>query len=227
MPTAKVSVRVKNNKDKIVKNPTVIDLRTKSQEEAEQNGEQDVASFEPPSSEPSLDMPKLASEPNGELEIPTIARDVPTQKVNGILDIAGDGHGFLRPKFRPSENDVYISASQIRRFTLRSGDMVEGLGRPPKESERYFGLLKVEKVNGVDAEKMGKRTKFEDLTTVYPDEKLKLETGKTPLSTRLIDLISPIGKGQRGMIVSPPKAGKTTILKDIARGISENFPKVH
>jgi len=227
MPTAKVSVRVKNNKDKIVKNPTVIDLRTKSQEEAEQNGEQDVASFEPPSSEPSLDMPKLASEPNGELEIPTIARDVPTQKVNGILDIAGDGHGFLRPKFRPSENDVYISASQIRRFTLRSGDMVEGLGRPPKESERYFGLLKVEKVNGVDAEKLGKRTKFEDLTPVYPNEKLTLETGKTPLSTRLIDLISPIGKGQRGMIVSPPKAGKTTILKDIARGISENFPKVH
>lgn len=154
-------------------------------------------------------------------------RDVPTQKVGGILDVAGDGHGFLRPKFRPSDGDVYISASQIRKFMLKPGDMVEGLGRPPKESERYFGLLKVEKVNDVDAEKQGRRVKFEDLTPIYPEERLTLETGKLPLSTRMIDLISPIGKGQRGMIVSPPKAGKTTVLKDIAKGISENFPKVH
>lgn len=154
-------------------------------------------------------------------------RDVPTQEVRGILDIMGDGHGFMRPKFRPSDEDVYISASQIRKFMLRPGDDVVGLGRPPKESERYFGLLKVVSVNGVDAEKQGKRVKFEQLTPIYPDEKLKLETGKTPLSTRMIDIIAPIGKGQRGMVVSPPKAGKTTVLKDIARGISENFPKVH
>lgn len=154
-------------------------------------------------------------------------RDVPTQKVGGVLDIASDGHGFLRPKFRPSSEDVYISASQIRKFQLRGGDIVEGLGRPPKESERYFGLLKVEKVNEVDADKQGKRVRFEDLTPIYPNEKIFLETGKVPLSTRVIDLIAPIGKGQRGMIVSPPKAGKTTILKDIARGISENFPKIH
>lgn len=154
-------------------------------------------------------------------------RDVPTQEVRGILDIMGDGHGFMRPKFRPSDEDVYISASQIRKFMLRPGDDVVGLGRPPKESERYFGLLKVVSVNSVDAEKQGKRIRFDQLTPIYPDEKLKLETGKTPLSTRMIDIIAPIGKGQRGMVVSPPKAGKTTVLKDIARGISENFPKVH
>ncbi|MBI2326758.1 transcription termination factor Rho [Candidatus Curtissbacteria bacterium] len=164
---------------------------------------------------------------NGEDEYAASGRDVPTQEVNGILDIAGDGHGFLRPKFRPSDQDVYISASQIRKFMLRPGDDVRGLGRPPKENERYFGLLKVVKVNDVDAEKQGKRVKFEDLTPIYPNKKLKLETGKTPLSTRVIDLIAPIGLGQRGMIVSPPKAGKTTILKDVARGISENFPKIH
>lgn len=162
----------------------------------------------------------------GEEEYPA-GRDVPTQKVAGILDITHDGHGFLRPKFRPSDQDVYISASQIRKFTLRPGDDVEGLGRPPKENERYFGLLKVVKVNEIDAEKQSRRVKFEELTPVYPDKKLLLETGKTPLSTRVIDLIAPIGMGQRGMVVSPPKAGKTTILKDIARGISENFPKVH
>lgn len=154
-------------------------------------------------------------------------RDVPTQEVSGILDIAGEGHGFLRPKFRPSDGDVYVSASQIRKFMLRPGDMVKGLGRPPKESERYFGLLKVVEVNNVNAEKQGPRIKFEDLTPIYPNNKLKLELGKVPLSNRIIDIIAPIGMGQRGMIVSPPKAGKTTVLKDIARGISENFPKVH
>lgn len=154
-------------------------------------------------------------------------RDVPTQEVSGILDISHDGHGFLRPKFRPSDADVYISASQIRKFSLRPGDAVVGLGRPPKESERYFGLLKVLRVNEVDAEKQGRRIKFEDLTPIYPDERLTMETGKVPISTRVIDLIAPIGKGQRGMIVSPPKAGKTTVLKDIAKGISDNFPDVH
>ena len=229
MPTAKVSVRVKNQavgsqsdqalsrpdsentNSPVVKEPgptvsSVIDLRTPS------------ATEYPPSAGRRII--------NGEPEEP-YERDQPTQKVQGFLDITGDGHGFLRPKFRPSDGDIYISASQIRKFMLRPGDDVEGLGRPPKENERYFGLLKVVSVNGVDAEKQDRRTKFEDLTPIYPNKKLKLETTKVQLSARVIDLISPIGMGQRGMIVSPPKAGKTTILKDIARGISENFPKVH
>lgn len=150
-----------------------------------------------------------------------------TEKVGGILDIQHEGHGFLRPKFRSSDRDIYISQSQIRRFWLRPGDLVEGVGRPPKENERYYGLLKIEKVNGIEAEVSTKRPYFEDLTPIYPEKQVILSTKKHPLSTRIIDLVAPIGFGQRGMIVSPPKAGKTTILKDIANGISTNFPKVH
>ncbi len=154
-------------------------------------------------------------------------QDQPTEVVAGILDIKPEGHGFLRPKFRPSEKDIYISSSQIRRFWLRNGDFVEGLGRPPKDNERYYGLLKIEKINGNIAAEGVKRVYFEDLTPIYPIKQLVLSTGKTPLSTRIIDIASPIGFGQRGMIVSPPKAGKTTILKDLAAGIAENFPDVH
>lgn len=150
-----------------------------------------------------------------------------TQPVSGILDIQQEGHGFLRPKFTPSMNDVYISQSQIRRFMLRPGDLVEGQGRPPKDTERYFGLLKVEKVNGIDAEASLRRPYFDDLTPIYPKKQITLATGKLPLSTRIMDLVSPIGFGQRGMIVSPPKAGKTTIIKEIAAGISQNFPQAH
>ena len=148
-------------------------------------------------------------------------------EVSGYLDIQPEGHGFLRPKFIPSARDIYISQSQIRRFMLRSGDLVEGLGRPPKDTERYFGLLKVEKVNGLPAEESLRREYFDDLTPIYPAKQVILTTGKTPLSTRMIDLMAPIGFGQRAMVVSPPKAGKTTILKEIAAGISQNFPKAH
>lgn len=160
-------------------------------------------------------------------EIGITGQDVPTQEVSGFLEIADEGHGFLRPKFIPSANDVYISASQIRKFQLREGDEVSGLGRAPKENERYFGILKIVKVNGIPAEKLEKRVKFETLTAIYPDTQIKLTTGKTPLSTRIIDLFAPIGCGQRGLIVSPPKAGKTTILKEIAAGVAENHPKIH
>lgn len=148
-------------------------------------------------------------------------------EVSGYLDIQPEGHGFLRPKFIPSARDIYISQSQIRRFMLRSGDLVEGLGRPPKDTERYFGLLKVEKVNELPADESMRREYFDDLTPIYPAKQVILTTGKTPLSTRMIDLMAPIGFGQRAMVVSPPKAGKTTILKEIAAGISQNFPKVH
>lgn len=151
----------------------------------------------------------------------------PTETVSGFLDIQPEGHGFLRPKFIPSQRDIYISQSQIRRFMLRPGDLVSGVARPPKDTERYFGLLKVENVNEIPAEDSLRRPYFDDLTPIYPDKQVRLATGKTPLSTRIIDFIAPIGFGQRGMIVSPPKAGKTTILKDIAAGISKNFPEVH
>jgi transcription termination factor Rho len=148
-------------------------------------------------------------------------------EVSGYLDIQPEGHGFLRPKFIPSQRDIYISQSQIRRFMLRSGDLIEGLGRPPKDTERYFGLLKVEKVNEMSAEESIRREYFDDLTPIYPKKQVVLTTGKLPLSTRIIDLMAPIGFGQRAMVVSPPKAGKTTILKELAAGISQNFPKAH
>ncbi len=148
-----------------------------------------------------------------------------TEQVSGILDIQPEGHGFLRPKFIPSSKDIYISQSQIRRFMLRPGDLVSGVARPPKDTERYYGLLKVEAVNGMGADESIKRPHFDELTPIYPKKQIVLSTGKTPLSTRIMDLVAPIGFGQRGMIVSPPKAGKTTILKEIAAGISQNFSK--
>lgn len=154
-------------------------------------------------------------------------QNTPTEEVKGFLDTQPEGHGFLRPKFVHSNRDIYISQSQIRRFMLRPGDLVEGVARPPKDTERYYGLLKVEKVNGMPADEAVRRPYFDDLTPIYPNKQLTLATETTPLSTRMIDLIAPIGFGQRGMIVSPPKAGKTTILKQMAAGISANFPDVH
>lgn len=164
---------------------------------------------------------------NNNYQKPIPDADLPTEEMNGILDIQSEGHGFLRPQFIPSKKDIYISSSQIRKFNLRNGDMVTGQARKPKENERYYGLLKVEKVNGVKVEKLERRKNFNSLTPVYPTEKITLETEKTPLTTRIIDIIAPIGKGQRGLIVSPPKAGKTWLLKDIANGITANNKDIH
>jgi len=155
--------------------------------------------------------------------------NIPTMELKGVLDLAPEGHGYLRPKFIPSDKDVYISNSQIRKFLLRPGDWVEGIGRAPKETERYFGLLRVDKINGLSIEdpQIMNRPNFDDLTPIYPDLQLKLETTPDTLSTRIIDLVAPIGRGQRGLIVSPPKAGKTWLLKEIANGITANFPDYH
>ncbi|MBU1085533.1 transcription termination factor Rho [Patescibacteria group bacterium] len=153
--------------------------------------------------------------------------NVPTEEVSGMLEVTGDNHGILREGFTESSKDAYISSSQIRRFNLRSGDLVTGPARKPKDNERFWGLLKVEKVNGVEFEDGQVRPLFDKLTPIFPDEILKLETEKDILATRLVDLVAPIGKGQRGLIVSPPKAGKTSFLKDIATGITANDPKVH
>jgi transcription termination factor Rho len=146
----------------------------------------------------------------------------------GILDVVQDGIGFLRSEhLLPGPDDVYVSQSQIRRFGLRTGDLVAGQVRPPKETEKYFGLLKVEAVNGLDPEEAKRRPHFEKMVPIFPDEQVLLETKPSLLATRLIDLLSPIGRGQRGLIVSPPKAGKTTILKRIANGMSANYEDLH
>jgi transcription termination factor Rho len=146
----------------------------------------------------------------------------------GILDIVDDGYGFLRQeRYLPGPNDVYVSQSQIRRFGLRTGDMVTGQVRAPKDSEKYHGLLRVEAVNGLDPEVAKRRPHFDTLTPIFPREMLDLETVPNNLTQRLINLVSPIGRGQRGLIVSPPKAGKTTVLKHIANGVTTNYPDVH
>jgi len=146
----------------------------------------------------------------------------------GILEIMSEGFGFLRTSgYLPGENDIYISPSQIRRFNLSVGDLVSGQVRPPKEGERYYALLKIEAVNHEDPESSKERIDFENLTPLFPEKMIKLENKSTGLSTRIIDLFSPIGKGQRGLIVSPPKAGKTILLEKIANGITINHPEIN
>ncbi|SHH19344.1 transcription termination factor Rho [Thermosipho atlanticus] len=145
----------------------------------------------------------------------------------GVLEVHPDGFGFLRSleSMLPSSKDIYLSNSQIRKFNLNTGDIISGVIRPPKEGERFFAMIKIEAVNYKSPELANERVNFENLTPTYPDSKYVLETEKNVMSTRLIDLFSPIGKGQRGMIVAPPKAGKTTILKEIANGIAKNHPE--
>ena len=147
---------------------------------------------------------------------------------DGILEIIEDGFGFLRgPRFLPGPDDIYVSQSQIRRFGLRTGDRISGQVRPPKDNEKFFSLLRVEAVNGIDAETARRRPSFDSLTPIFPLELVNLETASNILSTRLLNLVAPIGRGQRGLIVSPPKAGKTMLLKAIANGISTNCPDIH
>jgi transcription termination factor Rho len=146
----------------------------------------------------------------------------------GILEIVDEGIGFLRADhYLPGQNDIYVSQSQIRRFSLRTGDMVIGQVRAPKETEKYYGLLRVEAINGLDPEAAKQRPIFEDLVPIFPDQRFDLETDAHTLTTRLLNLVAPIGRGQRGLIVSPPKAGKTTVLKQIANAISIKYPEVH
>ena len=147
---------------------------------------------------------------------------------SGVLSVVQEGYGFLRQNGKyPGAGDVYVSQSQIRRFGLRTGDEVMGQVRPPKNGERYFGLVRVEAVNTVDPEEARSRPHFENLTPIFPMEQIRQEINASELSNRLIDLLAPIGRGQRGLIVSPPKAGKTTLLKNIATGISKNAPDIH
>ena len=148
----------------------------------------------------------------------------------GVLEILPDGFGFLRApdaNYLPGPDDIYISPSQIRRFNLRTGDTISGQIRPPKESERYFALLKVEKVNHEDPELAREKILFDNLTPLYPNERIKLETTPDNLSARIMDLMTPIGKGQRGLIVAPPRTGKTMLLQNIANSVTANHPEIH
>jgi transcription termination factor Rho len=223
--------------------PRRVDLGLPSDEELE--GEIDVtANGAPPRSELEEmdlgDLMKLAEEVKvdqpEELTKPQMVDAILSRRAEdegflyrkGVLDVLPDGYGFLRTQgYLPSEEDVYVSMSQVRRFALRRGDEVSGLIRPPKEAEKYHALLRIENVNGLDPEVARRRPTFDKLTALFPDERLRLETDPRGFTERILDLICPIGKGQRGMVVSPPKAGKTTILKQIANAIIENDPDVH
>jgi transcription termination factor Rho len=147
---------------------------------------------------------------------------------SGILDLLPDGYGFLRTSgYLPGPDDIYVSMSQVRKHQLRKGDVVTGKVRQPKDNEKYWALLEVEKVNDMDPEAAKERKSFDKLTPLFPDERFRLESGATAVTERIIDMIAPIGKGQRGMVVSPPKAGKTTVLKQIANGIVQSSPETH
>jgi len=158
--------------------------------------------------------------------LPQLLESSECGEARGVLEIQNDGYGFLRA-IDPNQKDVYVSAAQIRRFALRNGDLVCGRTRPERENERYLAMLFISTINGLSPEESIKRPNFENLTPIYPNRRLRLENedGKTELSIRLLDLVAPVGYGQRGLIVSPPKAGKTTLLKDIASAISINAPK--
>ena len=169
-----------------------------------------------------LDEPEEANKTDGNSQ-----KESNKYEVTGILDTAEGGFGFLRfDNFLTSSKDVYVSPTQIRRFNLKTGDEIFGIARPPKQGEKFGALLFVTKVNGDDPGVAIKRPKFEDLTPIFPTERLTLETSRQQLATRLIDLIAPIGKGQRGLIAAPPKAGKTTLLKNIANAIESRYKDI-
>jgi transcription termination factor Rho len=149
------------------------------------------------------------------------------EQIVGCLDLVPDGSGMIRPKFTPTHKDAYLPSMIIRRYGLRMGDMISGWAKAPKETEKHWAMVKINRVNDEEVREAVKRVDFRDLVPIYPLEQLKLETETHVVSTRIIDLFSPIGFGQRGMIVSPPKAGKTTLLKEIADGVAKNYPNVH
>ncbi|HNY04460.1 MAG TPA: transcription termination factor Rho [Candidatus Woesebacteria bacterium] len=147
--------------------------------------------------------------------------------ISGILEIMPDGQGFVRPKFNPGHKDAVIGSMQIRRYSLRMGDLITGVAKAPKQNEKYWSLVRIDKINGLDLLAAQNRAEFKDLVPIYPVKQVKLEFDPKMFSTRIIDIFCPIGFGQRGMIVSPPKAGKTTLLKEIAAGVAANYPEVH
>ena len=191
--------------------------------------ENSQVNIEPVVTEPIQQVNNVVNDnkPTEEVKVVDEPKIIKEDVVGGVLEILPDGFGFLRgPNYLSTDQDVYISPSQIRRFNMKTGDKVTGITRPPKSGEKFRALLYVQKINDEQPDTATRRRAFETLTPIYPDSKLKLEKGCNEISTRLIDLIAPIGKGQRGLIVAPPKAGKTILLKSVANSIAKNYPNV-
>ncbi len=208
--TLKIKGYSKYKKDELIK------LITDNKQESENNRNEECKI------DNAISRANLPDKINDEIE-----KNNEADLVEGVLEIMPDGFGFMRfHNFLSSELDVYVSPSQIRKFNLKTGDKIQGITRPAKSSEKFRALLYVQKVNGDNPEVASKRPNFENLTPIYPDQRLTLEINPSDLSMRLIDFIAPIGKGQRGLIVAPPKAGKTILLQKIAKSISQNYPDV-
>ena len=188
--------------------------------------EKDKAAGKDVTPKPVLRSPKEPKEEKTEEKFPSDLDSGIT--ANGILEVMPDGFGFIRcENFLPGDNDVYVAPSQIRRFNLKTGDIIEGNTRIKTQNEKFSALLYVKRINGFPPEIAGRRCNFEDMIPIFPDKRIKLETQNSSVAMRVMDLISPVGKGQRGMIVSPPKAGKTTLLKEVAKSVLKNAPEMH
>jgi len=222
----------RNGKDSSAREPreSTREPRESSRQPREPRGDasrSEVSRSEPPrgesSGEPSAEGSEAAATGRGGAD-----SDANALTKSGVLEILQEGWGFLRQNnFDPGSQDIYVAQAQIKRFNLKTGDTVTGQVRPPKDTEKYYGLLRVESVNGASPDQARSRVNFDDLVPIYPDDRFQLETDAKNLTARVIDLIAPIGKGQRAIVVAPPKAGKTTILKSIANSITTNHPEVH
>lgn len=204
-----------------------------AEDEKEKNGAQkeEISQAEPERAErrePERRAPRTAPARTRSSEENPVSELDSGQVARGILEVMQDGFGFIRcDNYMPGEGDVYVAPSQIRRFNLKTGDVIEGNTRIKTEKEKFSALLFVKSINGYTPEQMMRRTNFEDMTPIFPDKRLRLETPGASVAMRIMDLMSPVGKGQRGMIVSPPKAGKTTLLKEVAKSIKQNNPEMH
>ena len=158
---------------------------------------------------------------------PVMDGGMAVEVISGVLDVMPDFQGFVRPKFTPGPKDAFIGSTQIRRYGLRMGDMITGAAKAPRDGDKYWALVRIDRINGMELSAALNRPDFKDLVPIYPLKQVKLETEQRVLSTRIMDLFSPVGFGQRGMVVSPPKAGKTTLLKEIAAGVAANYPNIH